>query len=199
VRQFSEHRGARSDACRSSAPNDDGSADRNAFLRASVEDLAATDDLLHETMLVAWRRIGEYDAARPIGAWLRGIAKRQILAHSRRGGREFILSDERILDYLDRRLSRIDGQPGDAPRLDHAPVAVHPAILPAYVTSQKHRAAEIPKTRQAIQPGRSALHPFEIRNRPCETPEPTNRAEFSQSAKIGLNRNRAANLLRIAR
>lgn len=83
------------------------------FLRASVEDLAAADDLFQETMLVAWRRIGEYDAARPFGAWLRGIAKRQIMAHFRRAGRDVVLSDELILDYLDRRLSQIDGQPGD--------------------------------------------------------------------------------------
>lgn len=84
-----------------------------AFLRASVEDLAAADDLFQETMLVAWRRIGEYDAARPFGTWLRGIAKRLILAHFRRGRRDIVLSDERILDYLDRRLSQVDGQPGD--------------------------------------------------------------------------------------
>lgn len=84
-----------------------------AFLRASVEDLAAADDLFQETMLVACRRIGDYDATRPFGAWLRGIARRQIMAYFRRIGRDVVLSDERILDYLDRRMFQVDAQPGD--------------------------------------------------------------------------------------
>jgi len=84
-----------------------------AFLRASVDDKAAADDLFQETMLIAWRKIGEYDRSRPFGAWLRGIAKRFVLAHYRKTAREVALSSERVLDYLDQRMAQVDRQPGD--------------------------------------------------------------------------------------
>lgn len=84
-----------------------------AFLRASVYDEAAADDLFQETMLVAWRKIGEYDRSRPFGAWLRGIAKRLVLAHYRKSARQAPLADERVLEYLDRRMAQVDQQPGD--------------------------------------------------------------------------------------
>ncbi len=84
-----------------------------AFLRASVEDQATVDDLFQEAMLIAWRKIGEYDRVRPFGAWLRGIAKRLVLAHYRQAAREIPFSDERVLDYLDQRMTQVDRQPGD--------------------------------------------------------------------------------------
>jgi len=83
-----------------------------AFLRAATGDLSAVDDLFQETMLVAWRKIGEYDRTRPFGAWLRGIARRLLLAHYR-AARGVIALDDRALDYLDRRMTQIDRQPGD--------------------------------------------------------------------------------------
>jgi RNA polymerase sigma-70 factor (ECF subfamily) len=83
------------------------------FLRASVEDRAAADDVFQETLLIAWRKIGEYDRTRPFGAWLRGIAKRLVLAHYRAAAREVPFSDERVLDHIDQRMAQIDRQPGD--------------------------------------------------------------------------------------
>jgi RNA polymerase sigma-70 factor (ECF subfamily) len=84
-----------------------------AFLRASLYDQAAADDLFQETMLIAWKKIGEYDRSRPFGAWLRGIAKRLILAHCRKATREVPLADERVLECLDQRMAQVDRQPGD--------------------------------------------------------------------------------------
>jgi RNA polymerase sigma-70 factor (ECF subfamily) len=84
-----------------------------AFLRAAVDDPVAVDDLFQETMLIAWRRIGEYDRTRPFGAWLRGIAKRLVLAYARKATREIPLSSERVLDYLNQRLAQVERQPGD--------------------------------------------------------------------------------------
>jgi RNA polymerase sigma-70 factor, ECF subfamily len=84
-----------------------------AFLRASVRDEATADDLFQETMLIAWRKIGEYDSGRPFGAWLRGIARRLVLAYWRKAAREVPLSSERVLDVLDRRVAQVDRQPGD--------------------------------------------------------------------------------------
>lgn len=84
-----------------------------AFLRASLCDPAAVDDLFQETLLVAWRKIGAYDRTRPFGAWLRGIARRLVLAHVRKASREVPLSSERVLEYLDQRLAQVERQPGD--------------------------------------------------------------------------------------
>ena len=83
------------------------------FLRAAVADHAAVDDLFQETMLIAWRKIGEYDRTRPFGAWLRGIARRLVLAHYRGAAREVAISNEQALDHLDRRMAQVDRQPGD--------------------------------------------------------------------------------------
>ncbi|MCX5656354.1 MAG: sigma-70 family RNA polymerase sigma factor [Planctomycetota bacterium] len=84
-----------------------------AFLRASVEDKAAADDLFQETMLIAWRKIGEYDRTRPFGAWLRGIAKKLVLVHYRKVAREVPSLPEQVLDYIDQRMAQIDRHPGD--------------------------------------------------------------------------------------
>ena len=97
-----------------------------AFLRASVYDTAAADDLFQETMLIAWRKIGEYDRARPFGAWLRGIAKRLLLAHYRKASREIPFSGERLLDCIDRRMAQVDRQSGDT--LDDKIVALRECI-----------------------------------------------------------------------
>ena len=84
-----------------------------AFLRAATDDQAAVDDLFQETMLVAWRRIGEYDRTRPFGAWLRGIARRLVLAYYRTAARSIPFSSEQVLHLIDRRMAQIDQQPGD--------------------------------------------------------------------------------------
>jgi RNA polymerase sigma-70 factor (ECF subfamily) len=84
-----------------------------AFLRASVYDEAVVDDLFQETMLIAWRKIADYDHSRPFGAWLRGIAKRLVLAHYRQAARVVTLPGEKVLDYLDQRMAQVDRQRGD--------------------------------------------------------------------------------------
>jgi RNA polymerase sigma-70 factor (ECF subfamily) len=84
-----------------------------AFLRAAVDDHAASEDLFQETMLIAWQKLEEYDRNRPFGAWLRGIAKNLVLAYYRSAAREVPCPPEQILEHLDRRLAQIDRQPGD--------------------------------------------------------------------------------------
>lgn len=84
-----------------------------AFLRASVYDEADADDLFQETMLIAWRKIGEYDRSRPFGAWLRGIGKRLVLVHYRKAAGDVALAGEQVLDCLDQRMAQVDRQRGD--------------------------------------------------------------------------------------
>lgn len=84
-----------------------------AFLRAAVADQSAVDDLFQETMLVAWRKIGDYDRTRPFGAWLRGIAKLLVLAHYRAVANQMLVVGEPVLDLLDNKMAHVDRQTGD--------------------------------------------------------------------------------------
>jgi len=77
-----------------------------AYLRASVPS-SAVDDIFQDTVLVAWRRLPDYDRTRPFGAWLRGIARNIVLDFWSRSGRERP-TDDSILDGIERRAERHD-------------------------------------------------------------------------------------------
>lgn len=81
------------------------------YLRAALGNTSDVDDLFQETMVVAWRRLGEFDETRPFGKWLRGIAKRLVLAHHRRQSSR--PCDSVVLDQLDVRISDFAARPGD--------------------------------------------------------------------------------------
>jgi RNA polymerase sigma-70 factor (ECF subfamily) len=83
------------------------------YLRSVVWRPGAIDDLFQETMLVAWKRLPEYDQKRPFGPWLRGIAARMVMAHSRKAKRDLLVCDERVLEHLDRQLQHIGQRSGD--------------------------------------------------------------------------------------
>ncbi len=84
------------------------------YLRSVVWNPTAVDDLFQETMLVAWRRLNEYDRARPFGPWLRGIAARLVMAHARQAKRDLMVCDEGVMEYLDRQVERITQCNGDS-------------------------------------------------------------------------------------
>lgn len=81
------------------------------YLSASLGDRSDVDDLFQETMMVAWRRLDDFDHTRPFGPWLRGIARRLVLAHGRKQPRN--LCDPAVLDQLDTRLDQIRSLRGD--------------------------------------------------------------------------------------
>ena len=84
------------------------------YLRSLVrDDEAAIDDLFQETMIVAWRRLGECDLDRPFGPWLRGIASRLVMAHYRRRKRAPILLQESVLSVVDRHFQNLSLLAGD--------------------------------------------------------------------------------------
>lgn len=83
------------------------------YLRAVVWNSAVVDDLFQETMLVAWRRLHEYDQTRPFGPWLRGIAARLVMDHARRAKRDLMVCDENVIEYLDRQVQHISQGSGD--------------------------------------------------------------------------------------
>lgn len=84
-----------------------------AYLRSVLGPTADMDDIFQETMLVAYRRLDDYDKKRPFGAWLRGIARVLILEHARKGMSRPRTRDPLILDGIDRRFETIENQPGD--------------------------------------------------------------------------------------
>jgi RNA polymerase sigma-70 factor (ECF subfamily) len=84
-----------------------------AYIRSKTRDDAMAEDIFQETMLTAWRRLDDYDRARPFGPWLRGIALRIMLAHHRKAARGFAFCDEETLDYLSQRFQTLYQQPGD--------------------------------------------------------------------------------------
>jgi RNA polymerase sigma-70 factor (ECF subfamily) len=53
--------------------------DLKAFIGSLVLDTSLREDILQEVVLTLWRRLADYDAARPFGAWARGIAAKKIL------------------------------------------------------------------------------------------------------------------------
>jgi len=83
------------------------------YLRAVVWKADTVDDLFQETMLTAWRRLGDYDTQRPFGPWLRGIAARLVMAHRRKAQRDAMLCDENVLAYLDRQIDHIARRSSD--------------------------------------------------------------------------------------
>ncbi|MGJ8637138.1 MAG: RNA polymerase sigma factor [Phycisphaerales bacterium] len=83
-----------------------------AYLRSTVDDSSAIDDLFQETMIVAWKRINDYDRSRPFGPWLRGIARMLVLAHYRTLSKSPAWNNTEILDTIESRFQEFLTQNG---------------------------------------------------------------------------------------
>jgi RNA polymerase sigma-70 factor len=84
-----------------------------AYIRSAVRDASSADDIFQDTMLTAWRRLGDYDKSRPFGPWLRGIAAKTMLAWRRQRARGAALCEEEMLEHLSARCDAVQRQPGD--------------------------------------------------------------------------------------
>ena len=83
------------------------------YLRAAGCDDALLDDIWQESMLVAWRKLDEFDRSKPFGPWLRGIAARTLMASRRVASRFVLTSDVEALEYLNQRLEQVNQLNGD--------------------------------------------------------------------------------------
>lgn len=84
-----------------------------AFLRASGHSQDVADDLLQESLLVAWRKIDTFDRQRPFGPWLRGIAAKLSLARFRQSARSKETTFESdVIEHLQSRFDQIDAAHG---------------------------------------------------------------------------------------
>lgn len=84
-----------------------------SYLRTVVRDANVADDLFQETMLVAWKRLADFDRSRPFAPWLRGIAGKILLAHFRKSSKQELSLDGPTLEWLDSQFAAIDLQQGD--------------------------------------------------------------------------------------
>lgn len=84
-----------------------------AYLRSLLGADPSVDDLFQQSMLVAWRRLGDYDRSRPFGPWLRGIAQRLVLEHHRKRLARPMTTDPLVLIELDARFDQLSKLSGD--------------------------------------------------------------------------------------
>ncbi len=72
------------------------------------------DDIFQDTVLVAWRRLSDYDRTRPFGPWLRGIARMIALEYGARSAR-VRLTEPALLDAMERELRAFERSHIDEP------------------------------------------------------------------------------------
>ncbi|MEL6428921.1 MAG: sigma-70 family RNA polymerase sigma factor [Planctomycetota bacterium] len=85
----------------------------DVFLKSAVRDPGLADDLFQETVLTAWNRLDDFDQERPFGPWLRGIARRKVLAAHRKSASAVALTDPGALEALEEQCARLHHRPGD--------------------------------------------------------------------------------------
>lgn len=71
-----------------------------AYARALARDEAAAEDLLQESLVVAYRRLADFTPTLPFAPWVRGIVRRKYLESARRRREQPLTAPE--LDALDR-------------------------------------------------------------------------------------------------
>src|SRR5438477_7044185 len=84
-----------------------------AYLRTLLGSDSSVDDIFQEAMLVAWRRLPDYDRSRPFAPWLRGIAQLLVMEHARKRKARPLAIDPDILVEIDRRFDMLARGPGD--------------------------------------------------------------------------------------
>jgi len=85
-------------------------------LLASIHAIAGplhADDIFQDTVLVAWRRLEDYNRTRPFGPWLRGIARMVALEYAARQKRVRIASPE-VMAAVERDLHAFERWTGSA-------------------------------------------------------------------------------------
>lgn len=85
-----------------------------SYLRSIVHGHDVVEDLFQETMLVAWRRLEDYDRTQPFGPWLRGIAARLAMAHRRKSARVGLACEPQVLAALEEEYRRFERSPADS-------------------------------------------------------------------------------------
>lgn len=83
-----------------------------AFIRSIAYDRDLVDDVFQDTVMVAWRQIDSFDRTKPIGPWLRGIARRCLMSAARKRHKA-VINDEVVVDRIDRTMANVELAEGD--------------------------------------------------------------------------------------
>lgn len=75
-----------------------------AACRGRVPGGDVVEDLVQDTLAIAWTRRDEYDASRPLGPWLRGIAVKVVMGAVRRDARRHRIARDEAQEIV-----RIEG------------------------------------------------------------------------------------------
>ena len=76
-----------------------------ACLVARMRDPHEAEDLAQEVFVTAFRKLPEFDATRPLGPWLRGIAVNRLRNHGRKFRAEAIGGNIELAELLDQRIA----------------------------------------------------------------------------------------------
>lgn len=143
-----------------------------AYLRSLIGADPSVDDIFQQSMLVAWRRLGDYDRSRPFGPWLRGIAQRLVMEHHRKGKARPATTDPSVLAELDLRFNDLNRAPGDTFRerasrlvdcMTKLPDAMRQALELVYarglliISAAESMGATEEATKKRVQRGRQLL------------------------------------------
>lgn len=143
-----------------------------AYLRSLIGADSSVDDIFQQAMLVAWRRLGDYDRTRPFGPWLRGIAQRLVMEHHRKGKSRPTTTDPAVLVELDARFDQVNRAPGDTFReradrvtecMSKLPEAMRQALELVYarglliIAAAESMGASEEATKKRVQRGRQLL------------------------------------------
>lgn len=112
-----------------------------AFIRTLVRDPGAVDDIFQEAIIVAWRRLDDFDRSRPFAPWLRGIAANCAMASFRAGRARPLADDPALIDAIHDSFDALGKRQGDSFRdrvghldecLSLLPESMRECILLAY-------------------------------------------------------------------
>lgn len=84
-----------------------------AYLRAMAWNDALVEDAFQEAIIVAWRRLPDFDRSRPFAPWLRGIARNTLLGLARKQQRRHEIAGEAAALHIEEQLARIESTPAD--------------------------------------------------------------------------------------
>ena len=84
-----------------------------AYLRAMAWNDALVEDAFQEAIIVAWRRLPDFDRSRPFAPWLRGIARNTLLGIARKHQRRREIVGEAAALHIEEQLGRIESAPAD--------------------------------------------------------------------------------------
>lgn len=85
-----------------------------AFIRSIGVDALWVDDLAQEAFIIAYQRMGEFDAERDFGAWVRGIARNLVINERRKSARRKRIVADNLTDVLVASSSAAEDIEGDA-------------------------------------------------------------------------------------